>query len=212
MGTIKKGIVGGFSGKVGPVTGSSWKGKPYIKARPKKMTNPRSQGQLDHRGKFTASIKFLSPMKQFLKAGFAEMAVDKTAFNAAMAWNYRNAVTGSYPDFEIDYTQVLVSQGSLPGALNPAASASQGQIHFSWQNNADNMQAMDTDKALLLVYCPALGAATYVVGGQTRNSGSQSIKLPGNFIGQLVHCYLAFQNSEGTAASNSQLVGSVVAA
>jgi hypothetical protein len=30
MGTIKKGILGGFSGKVGTVVGASWKGISYI--------------------------------------------------------------------------------------------------------------------------------------------------------------------------------------
>jgi len=35
MGTIKKGILGGFSGKVGTVVGSSWKGIVLIyKSKP----------------------------------------------------------------------------------------------------------------------------------------------------------------------------------
>lgn len=211
MGTIKKGIIGGFSGKVGPVTGSSWKGKPYMKARPEKMTNPRSPGQLDHRGRFTAAIRFLSPMKKFLGAGFTEMAVDKTAFNAAMAWNYRHAVMGAYPDFSIDYSRVLVSQGTLAGAWNPEVRASDGQIHFSWQNNADNMEVMDSDKALLLIYNAARQKTIFVMGGNTRDSGSQSVDLPDLFIGDVVHCYIAFQSSDETAASTSQWVGSIVA-
>ena len=31
MGTIKKGILGGFSGKVGTVVGASWKGISYMR-------------------------------------------------------------------------------------------------------------------------------------------------------------------------------------
>lgn len=33
MGTIKQGILGGFSGKVGTVAGSSWKGISYMRGR-----------------------------------------------------------------------------------------------------------------------------------------------------------------------------------
>jgi hypothetical protein len=210
MGTIKKGIIGGFSGTVGPVIGSSWKGKPYMKTRPEKVANPRSEKQLDHRGKFTAAIQFLRPLKNFLRAGFVEMAMDKTAYNAAMSYIYHHAVRGVYPDFEIDYPRVLVSQGTLAGAWNPEVAASDGQVHFSWQNNADNMQVMDSDKALLLVYSPALQKAVSIVGGNTRDSGSQSVPLPEVFIGDTLHCYLAFQDSDATAASTSQYLGSIV--
>lgn len=211
MGTIKKGIIGGFSGKVGPVIGSSWKGKPYMKGRPEKVANPRTQAQLDHRGKFASVIQFLSPMKAFLSAGFIEMAIDMTAFNAAMSYNYHHAVKGIYPGFSIDYSIVRVSQGTLAGALNPRVSASEGQVHFAWQNNADNMEVMDSDKALLLVYSPNLQKAVSIVGGNTRDSASQSIALPEVFSGHTLHCYLAFQNKEATAASTSQYLGSIVA-
>lgn len=46
MGTIKKGILGGFSGKVGTVVGSSWKGIAYMRSLPQNMKNPRTEGQV----------------------------------------------------------------------------------------------------------------------------------------------------------------------
>lgn len=210
MGTIKKGIIGGFSGKVGPVIGSSWNGKPYMKGRPATVANPKTQGQLDHRGKFKLAIQFLSPVKAFLRVGFVEMAKGKTAFNAAMSWNYNHAVKGSYPDFTIDYPEVLVSQGSLAGALNAKVTASSGQVLFSWQNNADNMEVLDSDKALVLIYNATRHKAVSMAGGNTRDSGSQSIAIPDLFKGDTLHCYLAFQNSDASATSNSQYMGSLI--
>lgn len=209
MGTIKKGIIGGFAGKVGPVIGSSWKGIPYMKTRPEKVANPRTIGQMNHRGKLVKTIRFLSPMKQFIRAGFCEMAIRMTQFNAAMSYNYHRAVTGSYPDFDIAYPRVLVSQGSLCGALHPNVRAEPGQLIFSWQNNADNMQVMDTDRVLLLAYNPRLQKAVFLIGGNTRDCGSQRINLPLSFVGDNLQCYLAFQNMEQTAASNSQWLGCI---
>lgn len=211
MGTIKKGIIGGFSGKVGPVIGSSWKGKPYMKARAAKVANPRTSKQLNHRGRLTTAVRFLSPLKEFLRAGFIEQAIDQTAFNAATSYHYRHAVMGTYPDFTIDYPRVLVAQGSLAVAWNPEVKAADGHIHFSWQNNADNMEVMDSDRALLLVYNPARRKAISMVGGNTRDSGHQSVELPDLFIGDVVHCYLAFQSSDQSAASTSQWLGTIVA-
>lgn len=34
MGTIKQGILGGFSGKVGNIVGASWRGIDYIRSMP----------------------------------------------------------------------------------------------------------------------------------------------------------------------------------
>jgi hypothetical protein len=42
MGTIKQGILGGFSGKVGTVVGASWKGIAYMRSLPQKVKNPRT--------------------------------------------------------------------------------------------------------------------------------------------------------------------------
>lgn len=210
MGTIKKGIIGGFAGKVGPVIGSSWKGIPYMKTRPEKVANPRTAGQMNHRGKLVKTIRFLSPLKQFLKAGFCELAVRMTEFNAAMSYNYHHAVTGSYPEFAIDYPRVLVSRGTLAGALNPQVKAEEGRLTFTWQNNADNMQVMDTDRVLLLAYHPGRQKAVCLIAGNTRDIGFQQLPIPSLFLGEELHCYLAFQNMEKTSASNSQWLGSIV--
>ena len=36
MGTYNKGILGAFSGKVGPVVGATWRGKDVMRSLPKK--------------------------------------------------------------------------------------------------------------------------------------------------------------------------------
>ena len=46
MGIIKKGILGGFSGKVGNVVGASWKGIDYIRSLPSTVRNPRTPRQV----------------------------------------------------------------------------------------------------------------------------------------------------------------------
>ena len=45
MGIINQGILGGFSGKVGPIVGFRWKSNYYIRARAAKVSNPRTPKQ-----------------------------------------------------------------------------------------------------------------------------------------------------------------------
>lgn len=114
MGIIKQGVIGGFSGKVGNVIGASWKGIAYMRIRPTSVANPKTDAQLDHRMRFTVTLRFLQPLTQFLKIGFKNYAVKMTPFNNAMSYNFRNAIQGTYPNFTIDYPNAMVSRGQLP--------------------------------------------------------------------------------------------------
>lgn len=59
MGVIKKGILGGFQNKVGPVVGSTWKGIDVIKAKPTSVANPNSPKQQEQRNAMKAINVFL---------------------------------------------------------------------------------------------------------------------------------------------------------
>lgn len=58
MGKIKSGIFGGVSGKVGNLTGSSWKGIPVIKSRPQSVAYPATTGQVAQTTKMSAIVSF----------------------------------------------------------------------------------------------------------------------------------------------------------
>lgn len=155
MGTIKQGILGGFSGKVGTVIGGNWKGIDYMRSKAASISNPKTEAQLDQRARFAAALKFLQPLTPFLRIGFKNYAVKMTAFNSAMSYNLNNALVGSYPEYFIDYASALVSRGSLPGAMNPQIqSTNPGQIDFTWEDNSQDSTANTFDKVILVVLNP----------------------------------------------------------
>ena len=207
MGTISKGILGGFSGKVGTVIGGTWKGIDYMRSIPASVTQPNSPAQLDHRAKFSTVVGFLKPLTSLLRIGFKNQAVKMSGFNAAMSYNMKNAILGIYPAYAIDYANALISEGSLPEALNPTAvSAVAGNIAFTWENNSTDGSAMADDKVILVVYNPVKKRAVNVVGGNTRSSGTQTITLPASFSGDEVQCFIGFQTANQSVLSNSQFV------
>jgi len=211
MGTIKKGILGGFSGSVGTVIGGNWKGIDYMRGKAAKISNPKTEAQLDQRARFGAALKFLQPLTSFIRIGFKNYAVKMTAFNSAMSYNLNNALAGSYPEYFIDYPSALVSRGSLPGAMNPEIqSSNSGQVGFTWQDNSQDSNASTNDKVLLVVLNPAKQKAITIIGGNERTVGEQIIEVPSTFDGDEVQCYIAFQNANQSVLSNSVYAGSII--
>ena len=211
MGTIKQGILGGFSGKTGTVIGSSWKGIAVMRGIAPSIAQPNTQAQLAQRAKFSLMGKFLRPLIPFLRIGFKSQAVKMSGFNAAMSYNLENALTGTYPDYDVDYTKALVSEGNLPGALNPeVTSTTAGEIRYTWEDNHTDTNADATDKALLVVYNPSRNKAVTVVDGNSRIGGSQSITVPSNFSGEEVQCFISFSNETQAVLSNSEFVDEII--
>ena len=211
MAILRSGILGGFAGKVGTVVGSIWKGISTMRAYVANVTQPGSPAQLEHRAKFSLMMAFLKPLTAFLRIGFKAYAVGQTAQNAAFKTNFKNAITGVYPNFTIDYTKVLVSQGNFTGALNPAVTSStSGEVAFTWDNNSWETDAEPDDTAVLVVYNPIKQAAVSNVGVSTRTVGAMTMILPNSFAGDEVYCYIAFQNAKGTKISGSQYVNGII--
>lgn len=213
MGVIKKGILGGFSGKVGNVIGGSWKGIEYMRVKPASVANPRTEGQVNQRTKFTVSLQFLQPMTDFIQVGYKKLAIQKTEFNSAMSYTLKNAITGVAPDFTIDYANALLSRGSLAGAFNPLIDTSTaGQVAFSWTDNTPQGGAEATDKALLMIYNETNGEAIFTTDGASRDTETQTLPIPDSYTGNTLHLYIGFISEDGQSISNSLYIGSGVAA
>jgi hypothetical protein len=216
MGTIKQGILGGFSGKVGSVIGGSWKGISYMRGIALSISNPRSDGQLAQRAKWSVVMHFLQPITQQLRDGWRKYAIKMTAFNAAFKNTILNAVTGTYPNYAINYPAALVADGSLPSVLNPvAASTVAGTVLFTWDDNSDETGAADTDTIVAVVYNAVKNWAVTISNLADRGEGTLAVTVPSAFSGDLVHCYLYFNTVAGAEVNNvskSKYAGAVTVA
>ena len=212
MGTIKKGILGGFSGKVGTVVGASWKGIAYMRSLPLKVRNPRTQPQRMQRSKFALSLALLQPMTAFLRTGWKLYAHKQSPFNAAMSYTIANAITGAYPDYDIDPSKVLVSRGALPTATNTFVSFDDGKVEFQWEDNSGVNSAKATDKALIAILNLAKGEAITDNAGAERQDCVQKVAVPAEWSGDSVETYMGFISEDGKEVANSVYLGSVAIA
>lgn len=211
MGIITKGILGGFSGTVGTVVGSTWRGIEYMRSRPIFSKNRQfTPAQLDQQLKFGLVTRFTQTISDLLNLTYKRYAQRQTGRNSAVSYLLQHAVTGSSPDFQIDYPKVLISRGTLLGAKEAAVAAGPGSlITFTWSNNAGAGRAKTSDKAVVLVHCPELQQSRYAVTTATRSSGTASLEATG-FNGHTVHTWLGFISENHQLVANSVYTGALV--
>jgi hypothetical protein len=209
MGTIIKGILGGFSGKVGTVVGGSWKGTDYMRSKGRNRNLNPTEKQRSQQLKFALIMRFVQPMAALLDVSFRNFAIRMTGINNAFAYNITNAVTGTYPSFEIDYSLALVSRGDLPNALAPAVTTGAGSlVTFSWTDNSGVGKARNTDQAILVAYCPTVKQAIYTTAGGMRSDLTGELNLL-PFIGLAVETYIGFISESGLSVATSIFTGEV---
>jgi hypothetical protein len=210
MGRISKGILGGFSGKVGTVVGGTWKGIEYIRSQPVARKTKFSQKQLEQQAKFKLTVGFLKCMLDLLMVTFNDFAIGMTGYNSAVSYNLKNAITGTYPDYTIDYGLVLVSRGDLPNVAAPVATAvAGGMVQFDWTDNSGTGKTKARDKVFVVVYSPALNMVLYTPGSALRSEGTETLDAR-TFTGQTVHTYISVTSADGKDIANSVYTGSVV--
>ncbi|MEO5650031.1 MAG: DUF6266 family protein [Ginsengibacter sp.] len=209
MATFEKGILGGFSGKVGNIICGNWKGIDYMRSKANKRTFVPSQKQLEQQLKFALMMRFLQPMSGLLGISFYDFAIRKTGINSAFAYNFSNAITGTFPDYAIDYSKALVSRGNLPNVLGPSVVSGAGSIlTWSWTDN-NSSEAKPTDQAILVAYCPAMKQAIFTTNGGERSDLTAELNLL-TFTGQQVETYIGFVSPDGHDVSVSLFTGEVL--
>ena len=214
MGKFIKGLMGGFSGKVGNIIGSTWNGIDYMRSLPRPSSKAPSDLQLVQRAKFGYANGFLGPVGSLINLGFRSQAARKTGFNIAIAHVIAEAITGTYPDFELDYTKVLFSKGSLEGIWNIVGSSTEaGEINFVWQNNTGIGTAKETDKVVILMYNAAKSKFVYSLeNAVNRNAAMVSIAVPDSFSGDTLQVWVAAMTPDQANFSTSIHAGEIVVA
>lgn len=115
MGSYKQGILGPFSGKVGTVVGSFWRGIYYMRALAPHVANPRTDDQVKVRSIFSLASRALRPFVVPIRAGFKQL-VENSPWAAAVSENYRviAAVSSESVPAVFPWADLILTNGSLP--------------------------------------------------------------------------------------------------
>lgn len=103
MAIIDAGILGGLSGKIGNVVGSSWKGISYIRIKAARRANPRTVNQVNQRNKFSAVVRLASELLYpLIRPYWNSEAVRMSGYNLFVSRNidaYDDNGALTYPKF-----------------------------------------------------------------------------------------------------------------
>ena len=102
MAIIKRGILGGFSNKIGNVVGTSWKGISVMRSLPQSVHNPKTEAQEEQRTNFAVASKLGSQLlDSVIKPFWDKRAIRMSGYNLWVQKNldYWRRYNTSYNDF-----------------------------------------------------------------------------------------------------------------
>jgi len=176
-----------------------------IKAMPRKVKRAATEAQLPARLRMALMTSFLGKLSPIIKIGFKHAAPPgQSAMNAAVSYNLNNAITGTSPNYTIDFPKLLISKGKLaqPYRIEVIIDAP-AQVKFKWQEGLAGEFGKPTDKAIFLVFNAAKGQYVMLNGIVTRSALQYILSIPPDFSGDIVHCYMSFVSADGRAVSDS---------
>jgi hypothetical protein len=208
MATFEKGILGGFSGKVGNVVGARWRGKNVMRSLPQRGSYVPTENQLLQRERFKEVVTFLSPIKDILNRFFGKQQGDKSAYNLATSYHLKEALIEVVDGFVMDYPKVLISRGDLRGLENPAVTTAANQVvNFTWADNSGQGNANPLDQFVVVFYAPDLNVFQAYEYISAREDESAQVTLPAFLAGLDVQVWATFVTQTGNTAAISNYLG-----
>ncbi|MGS2739291.1 DUF6266 family protein [Sinomicrobium sp. M5D2P17] len=208
MATIVKGILGGFSGKVGTVVGANWRGKDIIRSRPKPSKKPPTDKQVLQQLKFKLAVTFLQPLRSIQRMYFGTERGAKSRVNLAVSYTIGEAMEVVNDIPELVYNKVMITKGDLAGFQNVTLTPEAGGIfNLNWEDNAQQGNALATDMVNLVCYCEETGDFILYLSQATRAALSATVTLPDVYTGKEIQVWAYFNNEPETLACNSPHLG-----
>ncbi len=203
MGTLKDGLFGGFTGRVGNVVGATWRDIYYVRSLPAKVNDPKTKGQVKQRSRFSVAMEFLKTITPFLRIGFQSYASGRmTAFNAAMSYNMKNAVKGVGQEVQLDFSKVRISRGDLSAVTGVKGEVTGGDLHVCWDGITER-NARGDDITMLVAYNVEKKQSVYDINAGKRSASKAVLHLPSDWQGQALESFLAFKTADGSEVSDS---------
>lgn len=199
---IKQGILGGFSGAVANVIGSSWKGIAVMKSKPLSVANPKTAGQVTQRNAFASTVAFAqSILSTVIKPLWDRFASQMSGYNDFIQANIGFFVNGvlTVP------ASLIISKGKMAATAIAAAiyDHSDKTVSITWVDDSGEGFKLATDEVYVVVYNITKDEISVSSAQATREEEVTTVLGIGWEIADVKHAYLAFKRADGTIVSNT---------
>ena len=168
----------------------------------------KSTAQLLHRASFKLIVDAYDSFGGITDKGFPGRPRTYSPYNAFMKANMSSAIDKSSGIPVIDYSKLVVSEGSLP-VVDVTGSVTPAGISISYETDTEMAKVLPSDQ-MVAFFMTKKGSLRIV--RQARGSdalGTILIPSPGITAADVVCCYVFALNADGTKASNSVYVAVV---
>lgn len=208
-GVITSGILGGFSGKVGPVVGGNWKGIDFMRSYVI-PANPNSVDQQAQRSKFSVAIDLARQvLGDLIQPYWDQYQTGKSGFNAVVS-EFLSTLDGTN---KLTVATKLM-KGTLVGvnSFTSTYATSDGAVDLVWTNNAGTGNALGTDLAIIIAYDKVNSKLYAFATANPRSAANATVEMPSGLTATNVIIFLAFSQGTGSQMIVSDSVGDVAAA
>jgi len=201
MGKIKRGILGGFSGKVANVIGGSWKGIAYMRAQPLSVSNPNTPAQQTQRGKFDWTRRAASALlSSIVQTFWNQYASAQSGYNLFIsrnidAFDQNGVITGANFNATIgNITPAPISSTSADAVAN--------EVTLNWTDNSGEGTAQATDRAIVVIYNVNEDQWYSSTGSVQRNATTATISNIDQTAGDNIQIWLSFRNDNNATGTS----------
>lgn len=203
MAQFKSTTFGKISGKYGEAlaTKSKTTGKNYLRVA-SVPSNPRTDKQVAHRGKFGYINRVMRSFYPVFKTTFGGNVGIRLGINKA----FKDAVHGEFPDFQLDYSKLLFTEGGLYQSNLVTAAKSEGNsVTIDW-DYSDMAGNNPDDLVNIIIFNEVADQAILKQAIGERELATITVELPAIWAGGKIHFWMYFTSPDGATNSISQYI------
>lgn len=204
MGIIQNSKQIALSGRMGPtVYYTTKKGKQVFRAYVK-PADPKTPKQMAQRARLSLANHGLAPLRDSIRQGYPH---DDKAYYKLVGKACREAITGTYPDFTLDYSKIDIASGplSLPGNLRLSAGEGFRSVTLRWdvQKGSALQTGNDNDKVYVVCLNTDFPEQRFTHARAIRADGQATVPLPEGWRPDSTHfwVYLASRDRKKNSGS-----------
>lgn len=200
------GILGGFSGRIGPVVGYTRFGRQMMRARPARVNNPRTEAQQAHRNAFRQQVQLAAKMRRVLTATLTDeaRAAGLTAQNLFVSVNQR-CFAQEEGVLKVDWRRLVLSQGVVaPVGFTGVEVDDAGVVAVSYERNPLKTRADAYDEVYVYAYAPAIGKGFLSAPAHRRDKALHFV-LPEEMAGEELQLWGMVRDEQGRWSDSQPL-------
>lgn len=180
--------------------------KNIIRAKAFEPRDAKSEAQVKQRDGFKMIVDLYPALGSIPEEGFVQRTLNTSVYNAFMAANMPGAIDKSGDTSVIDYSSLIVANGTLPKLFGTEATLDETGITVKFSPAIKNRINQPTDEivAIALLSTGELWLEREVRGSELQNS----ILLPvtGVTVADILGVYLFAKRADGSKVSKSVFV------